>query len=134
MESLPITPTYSMTKQTFNIIFIVFAVLVFCALINHVLEVIYPDKQKHAIITLIFGFRHILFIIINGICIYGILKRPAWFTWFAGLLTLQQWYSNGSYAIEFWKKTQQVHWISIGLIILFPLLVFFLILEKKSTN
>ena len=134
MESLLIIPTYSMTKQTFNIIFIVFAVLVFCALINHVLEIIYPDKQKHAIITLIFGFRHILFIIINGICIYGIIKRPTWFTWFAGLLTLQQWYSNGSYAIEFWKKTQQVHWISIGLIILFPLLVFFLILEKKSTS
>ena len=134
MGLLQITPTYLMTKKTFDIIFIVFAVLVFCALINHVLQIIYPDKQNHAVITLIFSFQHMLFIIINGICIYGILKRPDWFIWFAGLLTFQQWYSNGSYAITAWNKTQQVHWLSIGLIILFPLLVFFLILEKKSTN
>jgi hypothetical protein len=121
-----------MSKKTFNIIFIVFAVLAFCSLLNHIIEIIYPDKSQHAIITLVGSARHIVFAFINCICIFGILKRPVWFTWFLGLLILYQWYTHGSYLVEFWKLKQQVRWISIAVIVLLPLLFYFLILERKS--
>ncbi len=134
MVSLLITPIYSMTKKTFNIIFIVFAVLAFCALIYHIKEIISPSKKSFAIISLVGSFRHIVFVLINCICIYGILRRPLWFIWFLGLLTIQQWYSHGSYIVEYWKVSNHIHWISVGVVLLMPLLFYLLIFERKSNQ
>ncbi len=121
-----------MSKKTFNIIFIVFAALAFFSLINHIIEIIYPDKSAHAIITLVGSARHVVFAFINAVCIFGILKRPVWFIWFLGLLILYQWYIHGSYLAEFWQLKHQVRWISIAVIVLLPLLFYFLMLEQKS--
>jgi hypothetical protein len=123
-----------MSKKTFNIIFTVFALLACCALIYHVKEIISPSKKTFAIISLIGSSRHVVFALINCICIYGILKRPVWFIWFLGLLTLQQWYSHGSYLIEYWRTSHHLHWISLAVIVLMPLLLYLLILEKKSNQ
>ena len=134
MVSLPITPTYSMTKKTFNIIFIVFAVMACCSLIYHIKEIISPSKKTFTIISLVGCARHVVFAFINCICIYGILKSPVWFIWFLGLLTLHQWYSHGSYLIEYWRSSHHLHWISLAVIVLMPLLFYLLILEKKSNQ
>ena len=105
-----------MNKKKRNILFVAFAGAALLAAVYHIKEIFYPTETTPA-------WRHALFICINIICIYGMLKRPVWFTWFIGLLTLQQWYSHGSYAIKLWQQEHQIHWISIVDIILLPLLL-----------
>jgi hypothetical protein len=74
--------------------------------------------------------RHGIFVCINIICIYGVIKRPKWFIWFAVVLTLQQWCSHGSYAIHLWQTENKIHWISVGVILLLPVLVWLLYNDK----
>ena len=132
MESFLIIPIYSMNKKTLQIIFIVFAVMAFCALVFHVKEIFYPTEKTPAIISLYVVCRHFVFVLINCICIYGLLKRPKWFVWFVGLLTLQQWYSHGSYAVELWQTAHKIHWISLGVIVLLPILFILLIFDREK--
>ena len=114
-----------MNRQTRNIFFIVFALLALLAVLYHVKYLFYPTEATAP-------WRHAVFVLISVICIYGVLKRPAWFIWFTGLLTLQQWYSHGSYAIKLWQQEHQIHWISIADIILLPLLFILLLVDQKT--
>ena len=114
-----------MNKQTRNIFFIAFAVAALLAAAYHIKGFFYPTETSPL-------WRHALFVFISAICIYGVLKRPGWFIWFIGLLTLQQWYSHGSYAIKLWQQEHQIHWISIADILLLPLLFILLLVDKKA--
>ena len=125
MELFLIIPIYLMSKKIPPIIFIVFVVLAFCALVFHLKEIFYPTAITPA-------WRHTIFVLINCICIYALLKRPAWFVWFVGLLTLQQWYSHGSYAVELWQTAHKIHWISLGVIVLLPILFILLIFDREK--
>jgi hypothetical protein len=108
-------------------IFFIFILLSLAALIFHIKEMIWPGGSTPL-------WRHIFFALVNCICIYGITKRPAWFIWFTALLTLQQWYSHGSYAVTIWQQQKTIDWISIGIILLLPLLFILLLLEKKENK
>ena len=125
MESFLTIPIYSMNKKTLHFIFIVFAVLAFCALVFHIKEIFYPA-------TITPAWRHAIFVLINCICIYGLLKRPKWFVWFVGLLTLQQWYSHGSYAVELWQTAHKIHWPSVGVLVLMPVSFILLIFDRRE--
>ena len=114
-----------MNKKKRNILFVAFAGAALLAAVYHIKEIFYPTETTPA-------WRHALFVCINIICIYGVLKRPVWFTWFIGLLTLQQWYSHGSYAIKLWQQEHQIHWISIADIILLPLLFILLLVDRNA--
>jgi hypothetical protein len=114
-----------MSNKIRNILFIIFTVLAFAALVYHIAGAIQPFDKTPA-------WRHILFVGINIICIYGLTKRPKWFIWFVLVLTLQQWYSHGSYAIELWQQQHIIHWISVADILLLPLLLILLIADKKN--
>lgn len=114
-----------MSNKTRHILFIIFAVLAFAASLYHTAGALQPFDKTPA-------WRHILFIGINTICIYGLIKRPEWFVWFFGVLTFQQLYSHGSYAIELWQQQYIVHWISVADILLLPLLLILLIVDKKN--
>ena len=116
-----------MNKKIFRIIFIVAAVLSFGALLYHAKGIFYPAPPTPA-------WRHAIFVLVNITCIYGLLKRPKWFTWFVGALTLQQWYSHGGYAIELWQKQHIIHWISVGVVFFMPLLFILLLLERIPTT
>ncbi len=122
MVSSLIIPIYSMNKK---IIFNTAAVLLSIALIFHVKGFFYPSPPTPA-------WRHGVFVLINITCIYGVLKRPGWFLWFVVSLTMQQWYSHGSYILEFWKLQHRVHWISVGAIVLMPVLFFVLLADRKT--
>jgi hypothetical protein len=113
-----------MSKKTRHILFIIFAVLAFAALLYHTAGAVQPFDKTPA-------WRHALFIGINTICIYGLLKRPKWFVWFFGVLAVQQLYSHGSYAIELWQQQHLVHWISVADILLLPVLLILLLADKK---
>ena len=120
-------PTYSMSKKIFHIIFFIAALLAFASLLFHVKEYFYPGAQSPP-------WRHAVFFAVNCICIFGLLKRPEWFTWFIAILTIQQWYSHGSYVIELWQKQHTIHWISVGVIIFLPVIFILLLLNGRSKN
>jgi hypothetical protein len=125
MELLPIIQTFLMTDKTRRVFFIIFACLAFAAAVYHLVAVFISFDKTPA-------WRHALFIGINIIAIYGLVKRPKWFLWFVVLLTLQQWYSHGSYAIGLWQNEHRIHWISIGVIVLLPLLCILLFIDQKA--
>ena len=125
MELLLITQIYLMSKKVLPIIFIVAAIASFAALLFHLKGIFYPSAETPA-------WRHAIFVAVNCICIYGVLKRPRWFTWFVGLLTLQQLYSHGSYAIELWQKQHSIHWVSVCVVIFMPVLFVLLLIDRKS--
>ena len=114
-----------MNKKARDIFFIAFAGVALLATMYHIKGIFYPTEATPT-------WRHALFVFINIICIYGVLKRPGWFTWFIGLLTLQQWYSHGSYAVKLWQQEHQIHWISIADVILLPVLFILLIVDQKT--
>ena len=125
MELFQIILIFLVSRKIVNIIFILFAILSLLAIFYHLRGIFWPNEITPA-------WRHVLFISINGICIYGFLKRPEWFIWFVGLLTLQQWYSHGSYAIELWQEKHVIHWISVGIIVLMPVAFVLLLLERRK--
>lgn len=125
-----------MNNKTRNIFFIVFALLASLAALYHVIAIIASSCNFPMDI---FGtdrspiWRHALFTVIGIISIYGSLKRPRWFVWFVGVLTVQQWYSHGGYALRLWRSEHTIHWISIAVIILLPI-VFGLLLADRRTK
>lgn len=125
MGSSAIIPICSMNNKLRHILFIAFAVAAFCAMLFHVKGIFYPTPVTPA-------WRHAIFVLINAICIYGCIKRPGWFIVFIAILTIQQWYSHGSYAIKLWQERQVIHWISVADIILLPVLLMLLIADKKN--
>jgi hypothetical protein len=115
-----------MNKKALHIIFYAFAVICFFAMLYHIKGIFYPT-------TVTAAWRHGIFVFINIICIYGVIKRPKWFIWFAVILTIQQWYSHGGYALQLWQTENRIDWISIGDIILLPVLVWLLFIEGRAS-
>ena len=116
-----------MTKQISFAIFGGLAALCFGVLIYHIIGVIHPFDKTPA-------WRHAIFVGVCSISVDGVLKRPEWFTWFIAILTIQQWYSHGSYAIELWQKQHTIHWVSVGVIIFLPVIFILLLLNGRSKN
>ncbi|MEO5891563.1 MAG: hypothetical protein ABIQ31_15030 [Ferruginibacter sp.] len=114
-----------MNKKTSHLIFTLFAALVFVVALYHIKGIFYPSANSPA-------WRHAIFVLINFLVIYGLLKRPAWFIWFIAVLMLQQWYSHGSYAYQTWQKQHLIDWISVAIILLLPLLLILLLKDKKT--
>lgn len=114
-----------MNKKRKKIIFNVLAILSGLAVIYHFTGIFYKVNSSSE-------WRHMLFIFINIICIFGLLKRPGWFVWFFFLLLLQQLYSHGGDIIRNWRHEQRIDWISVGVVILMPLTFVLLLLEKGA--
>lgn len=123
MASFLIIPIHLMNNKVGHTIFIIFAVLAFAAMLYHTIGAVQPFDATPA-------WRHTLFIGICTICIYGLLKRPKWFVWFFGIVTVQQLYSHGSHFI----KLLQEHKINVtdtAVIVLTPLVFILLLLDRK---
>ncbi len=112
-----------MNKKALQILFIAFALLALAAMIYHFIGVITAFDNTPA-------WRHILFIGIIIICIYGLLKRPVWFIWFWAILTLQQFYSHGAHFIRFLTENNFV-WIDFGVLLLMPSIFILLLIDKN---
>ncbi len=113
-----------MSKKALHIIFYAFAIICFIAMLYHIKGIFYPTKLSPT-------WRHGIFICINIIFIYGVLKRPKWFICLAAILTVQQWYSHGGYAIHLWQTENKIHWISVAVILLLPVLIWLLFIDRK---
>ena len=119
-----ITPIYLMNSKARRISFIVFAIFACAALLYHTVGAVQPFDATPA-------WRHTLFIGICTICMYGLLKRPKWFVWFFGILTLQQLYSHGSHFIKL-LQGDKINLIDMAVLLLTPLVFILLLLDKKS--
>lgn len=127
MELFQTIPIYLMSdfKQQPKI-FIAFAVLAFAAMLYHTIGVVQPFDATPV-------WRHALFIGICTICIYGLLKRPQWFVWFFGALTVQQLYSHGSHFIKLFQEGK-LNLIDATVLLLTPLLLILLWKDSKSRS
>jgi hypothetical protein len=113
-----------MSKKTRHILFIIFAVLAFAALLYHTAGAVQPFDKTPA-------WRHTLFIGINTICIYGLLKRPEWFVWFFGILMVQQLYSHGNHFIKVLQENK-LNLIDASVLVLMPLIFILLLMDRKT--
>lgn len=78
--------------------------------------------------------RHIVFLIISLLCIYGFLKRPKLYIYFFVAISIQQYYSHGSYFLNLWNTKREIHWISLAIFILLPIATWLLISDKRKRN
>ena len=113
-----------MNSKAGHIVFIACAVLAFAVMLFHTVGAVQPFDSTPA-------WRHTLFIGINVICIYGLAKRPKWFVWFFGALTVQQLYSHGSHFIKLLQENK-VNLIDAAVLILMPLVFILLLMYRKT--
>ena len=115
------------SKKTRNVLFKVFAVLLSLIAIYHFVGVFYKVNDSPI-------WRHLLFVVINLFCVYGILKRPKYFVYLVALLLIQQYYSHGTYMVTMWIEKKQVHWISVFDLLLLPIVLISLIEDCKMKS
>jgi uncharacterized membrane protein len=72
-------------------------------------------------------WRHAVFFLIDLVCAWFLLKRPAWFVFAFGALTLETLYGHGTHAWMMWRAEGQIDWLSIGVLIVVPLTMALLI-------
>ncbi len=113
-----------MSKRLHFAIFVGFAVLCFTVLIYHIVGAIQPFDATPA-------WRHVIFIGVCSISIYGLLKRPGWFVWFFGLLTLQQLYSHGSHFVN-QLSDGKINWIDLTVVVVTPIVFILLLADRKT--
>jgi hypothetical protein len=66
-------------------------------------------------------WRHGVFVFVSIFCAVFFLQKNKFFLGFLVLLLLQQYYSHGNYLIQFWKTNHQIHWISVSVLLFFPI-------------
>ena len=113
-----------MRKLLFDqpIAMLIFSALGIMAAIFHAIHAVSPSGDAPV-------WRHGMFIAIGLFFSWGILRRPRFFGIFLGMLTAQQVFSHGGYLIRHFRETGDVHWISVGVVVLLPVCFF---LYQKS--
>lgn len=125
MGSLLIIPIFLMNKRAKDIFFVVFAILAAVAALYHFIGNFYKINSSSV-------RRHIFFIFISIICVYGLLKRPAWFILFFFVLLVQQLYSHGGDIIWHWRHGYHIDWISVAVLTFMPVVFVLLLLDRRK--
>jgi len=96
-------------------IFQLFAFFFLITAVYHFAGLFYPvnDAPK---------WRHALFVGINLLCIYGMLKRPKWFMYFFFVLLVQQLNGHGASLMDYWNKNHSISWIDLSVVLTAPLM------------
>jgi hypothetical protein len=106
-----------------NKIFIVFAVFFAVSAIYHLVALFFKINTSPL-------WRNLLFIVINLLVAYGLLKRPPYFIYLFILLMIQQFYSHGSDLVNLWNQQHKLDWMSLLVFIILPVIFVFLLLDK----
>jgi hypothetical protein len=107
--------------------FKIFALLFLMASAYHLIGIFYPLDTSPI-------WRHSIFVAINLCCSVLVLKRPKYFFYIAIVLSMQQYYSHGSYFLKLLKEEGKIHWLSIGVFILLPILLLLLWEDYKKND
>ena len=117
--------SFYLSQMKTKIIFIVFALFFVISAGYHLVTVFFKVNTSPL-------WRNLLFIVINLLVSYGLLKRPAYFIYLFILLMLQQFYSHGSDMINLWNLQHKVDWMSLLVIIMLPVILVFLFLDRQG--
>ena len=81
-------------------------------------------------------WRHAVFFLIDLVCAWFLLKRPRWFVFAFGALTLETLYGHGMHAWMMWNTHGQIDWLSVCVLIVVPLTLALLIEDtlKRRTS
>ena len=110
-------------------LFMAFAVLFIGAALFHAVHVFVPEAGPASP-----PWRHALFVIINLVVAACLLSRPRVFVGAFAILTLQQMYGHGSMALDAWQTQRQVDWMSLGIVVLMPVIFVLLVLDARRTS
>jgi hypothetical protein len=102
-------------------LFRIFAALIAGAAVYHVVGLFVPALSPQTP-----AWRHGLFVAINAVAAWLMLRRPPWFWVLFGLLTLQQLYGHGSKIMSVWRDEGQIEWISLATVIAMPVMTYLL--------
>lgn len=112
------------TEKIRKSLFVVFSILTVLIAVYHFLAIFTRFDDSPV-------WRHSLFVGINLFCAYGFLKRPKYFVYFTAMLLVQQYYSHGIYLVRLWIDKNQLHWLSVFVLILLPIALICLIDDYK---
>ena len=91
----------------------------------HLIGVFYPVNDAPT-------WRHIVFVFVNAISVYGFLKRPKWFVYSFFPLLIQQFYSHGSAFYNKWTTASEIGYIDGALLILLPIFFINMVIDLKN--
>jgi len=114
------------SKKSRNPIFYIYAFLAAFIALYHINKYFFPSANEHAT-------RHLIFVGICTICVFGLIKRPAWFLYFFGALMLQQLYSHGSQLINQWKEVHTVNYTDLIVVVMMPVIFVSLLRNRHAT-
>ena len=78
--------------------------------------------------------RHLIFLAICTICVFGLIKRPKWFLYFFGALLLQQLYSHGSHLYTQWRLLHTINYIDLCIVVMMPVIFVSLIRNRHAAS
>lgn len=107
------------------LLFRIASLLAFIAAAYHFIGLFYPVNSAPL-------WRHLLFIFIDSLCAYGLMKRPNYFVYFFFLFLVQQFYTHGGRLLNQWNDHHTIDWISILVLLFMPTVFVNLILELKQ--
>ncbi|MFN8286468.1 MAG: hypothetical protein U0V74_06940 [Chitinophagales bacterium] len=115
------------SQKNLNIAFKVLAVGALCAAIYHAVGIFYPINEAPP-------WRHGLFVVINLLGAWFLLKRPVACLPIFALIMLQQLYSHGTFLINTWNEAHRIDWPSVFVLIFFPLTAVLLWIDYRNKN
>jgi len=78
------------------------------------------------------AWRHVVFVMIDATVAWLFLRRPRWFVWAYGVLTLQVLCSHGGSAWASWDHHGRVPWIDILALVAIPIALGLLVVDYRS--
>jgi hypothetical protein len=117
-------------SNPYDIPFYVLAFFFACGAVFHIAAILQPNLDIESP-----AWRHGLFVGINIACVVGFLKRPLFFLPLFCVLVVQQVSSHGRLALHAWQSERAFDVKSIGVILVMPITVVFLVadaLRKRS--
>ncbi|MES2328517.1 MAG: hypothetical protein V4539_02875 [Bacteroidota bacterium] len=103
------------------------AVLSACAAVYHVAAILSHTDNSPV-------WRHMLFCFISITGAWALVKRPSWLFYPLIVLTLQQLYSHGTYLFVKYRDEHSIHWISVGVLILMPVITYAVWIDRKRNQ
>jgi hypothetical protein len=107
------------------LLFRIASILAFIAAGYHFIGLFYPVNSAPQ-------WRHALFVVIDSLCAYGLIKRPKYFIYFFFLFLAQQFYTHGGRLLSQWNDHHTIDWISILVLLFMPTVFIQLIIERKN--
>ncbi len=108
-------------------IFYIYAFLALVAGLYHVNRYFFPSQDEPVM-------KHLIFLGICTICVFGLIKRPKWFLYFFGALTLYQLYSNGSHLFNQWRTFHTINYIDLCVVVMMPVIFVSLIRNRHAAS